>query len=149
MKSRMLTASLLLPVLIPAAVFALCALLKGLSLPETTTALLQQFKAERQNLLVCGLIGLFPVGLLHGCLWIHRWKKGAATVERAMAIGGLVAILLVLLWVNFQFWPLFLPDRVYPGFPHGLEFIIGPGIFAPVAMIIGMAIGWIATRTKQ
>lgn len=149
MKMRFLIASLVLPVLMPPVVFVVCALFEGLPVSEAMAALIEQFTAERQNLLVCGLIGLFPVGLLHGCLWLHRWRKGTVSVQKGMSTGGLVGILLVLIWVNFQFWPTFLPERVYPGFPHGLEFIIGPVFFAPVAMGIGMAVGWATSRTKS
>lgn len=146
MKSRFLIASLTLPILIPPVVFVVCGVWKGMPVAEISEAFIQQYTARRQNLLVCGLIGLFPIGLLHGCLWFHRWKKGNPYVQQAMASGGLSGILLVLIWVNFEFWPAFLPERVYPGFPHGLEFIIGPGLFSPIAMFFGMTIGWLFAR---
>ncbi|NNE09207.1 MAG: hypothetical protein HKN20_11655, partial [Gemmatimonadetes bacterium] len=47
---------------------------------------------------------------------------------------------------NFDFWPAFLPSRVYPGFPHGLEFIIGPGVFAPIGMLLGVLTVWVSQR---
>jgi uncharacterized membrane-anchored protein len=65
-----------------------------------------------------------------------------------MGWSGLVAILVVLVWINLQFWPLFLPERTYPGFPHGLGFIIGPVFFAPVLMALVMGGVWLVLRRQ-
>jgi len=144
--SRFIYLGILLPLLIPPLVFSICAIAAGLSPDETLSATLEQFKAERQNLLICGAIGLFPVLLLLGALWIYRRAGGSAQTRLAMARVGLITIILVLIWVNFQFWPLFLPSRTYPGFPHGLELIIGPIFFAPAAMLAGMVVVWLFYR---
>lgn len=137
-----------LPLLIPPAVFAACALAAGLSPAETWTATVEQVTADQSSLLMCGLAGLFPVVLLLGGLWAYRKGGGSDRTRRAMGWSGLVSIALVLTWVNLQFWPLFLPERTYPGFPHGLEFIIGPGFFAPVLMLIGMGATWWIWRER-
>lgn len=130
----------------PPAVFLVAALQAGLSLPESFSALAAQYTAPRQNLLVCGAVGLLPLALL--AVVVGLMKRFAPTRENRplVAIGGLVPVLAVLLWVNWDFWPLFLPSRTYPGFPHGLGFVIGPLFFAPVAMALGMVIPWFARR---
>lgn len=147
--ARFAIASLLLPFSVPTVVFTICALASGLSVTETASALAEQLATRRQNLAICGGLGIFPSLLLLGGLWLHRRFGGEERARRAMAWGGLAAILGVLAWVNFQFWPLFLPERTYPGFPHGLEFVIGPLFFAPVAALFGVAIGWAAQKGKR
>ena len=58
------------------------------------------------------------------------------------------AWLLVSLYVNLEYWPTFLPDRQYAGFPHGLEFIIGPGVFAPIGLVIALLVTWLTVRQQ-
>ena len=147
--SRSFYLSLFLPLLIPPVVFAICALAEGMSTTEMWFALTEQYTAERTNLLVCGLLGLFPILLLLLGLWIYRRSRGTNGVISLMGWCGLIPILLVLVWVNFEYWPSFLPSRTYPGFPHGLEFILGPGFFAPIGMGAGMVVGWWAGRKKS
>ena len=147
--SRFFYFSFLLPLLIPLAVFSICALAEGLSFVETLIAASEQVTSGRQNLLICGMVGLFPVLLLLIGLWIHRRLGGNEQTRNVMAWSGLIPILCVLIWVNVQFWPLFLPSRTYPGFPHGLEFIIGPIFFAPVAMLFGMSAAWLIQRLEK
>jgi hypothetical protein len=147
--SRLIYCCFAVPLLIPPVVFAICALAEGLSAAETLTALGEQFLTKRQNLLMCGTIGLFPVLLLLGCLWIHRRVDGNTRTRREMGWSGLIAIALVLIWVNVEFWPLFFPGRTDPGFPHGLEFLVGPALFAPIAMLFGIGVVWWARRPRR
>ncbi|MCA9752021.1 MAG: hypothetical protein KC591_07505, partial [Gemmatimonadetes bacterium] len=81
-------------------------------------------------------------------LWIavRVVRRNPAISPSAAAWGGLVPIVVVLAWASFQFWPKFLPSRVYPGFPHGLEFVIAPLVFAPIGMVLGLAVATVATR---
>lgn len=146
---KLIYIAMLLPLVIPTGVFATCALMAGLAPAETVAAIIEQYTAARQNLLVVSLLGLFPILLLLIGLWLHRKFGGNPQVGQWLAWGGLIPILLVLIWINSMFWPIFLPERTYPGFPHGLEFIIGPGIFAPVAMVVGMGLAWLIRRMRQ
>ncbi len=143
---NMLAMGALAALSIPPAVFLWAAYGAGLTTGETMSALAAQYVAPRQNLLVCGALGLFPLALLAGVLWLLRRLAPSSKIRPALALGGLVPVLVVLVWVNVDFWPLFLPSRTYPGFPHGLGFIIGPGFFAPVAMAIGMLASWLVSR---
>lgn len=134
---------------IPPTVFLWAALSAGLGIGESVSALAAQYTAPRQNLLVCGAVGLFPLALLAVALWIIRRWAPASKIRPVLALGGLVPLLAVLVWVNLDFWPHFLPSRTYPGFPHGLGFIIGPAFFAPPAMLIGMLLAWLASRSSS
>jgi uncharacterized membrane-anchored protein len=111
--------------------------------------MLDQYAADRQNLLISAIPGLIPVLLLLAVLWAYRRYGKSERIRRAMGWVGLLAILLVLVWVNLQFWPLFFPSRTSPGFPHGLEFIIGPIFFAPVLMALAMGSVWLALRGQS
>lgn len=144
--SRLFYACLLVPLIIPTVVFSVCALAAGLSPVETWAALLDQYTTRRLNLVVSGLPGFFPILLLVGVLAIYRRYGKSQRTRASMGWGGLLAILTVLVWVNLQFWPLFFPGRTSPGFPHGLEFIIGPVFFAPVFMALTMGGIWLALR---
>jgi len=147
--SRSFYLCLLLPLLVPTAVFAGCALAAGLSPAETWAATLDQYAADRHNLLIIAVPGFLPILLLLAVLWGYRRYGKSERIRRAMGWGGLAAILLVLVWVNLQFWPIFLPERTAPGFPHGLEFIIGPVFFAPVVMALAMGGVWLALRRQS
>lgn len=138
--------SIALPMLIPPVVFMIVAFAEDMSRPETISALINQFSEPKNNLLMIGLLGLFPVLLLFVFLWVYRRVSKNDQSIIAMAWGGLIPIVAVLVWVNLQFWPIYLPSRVYPGFPHGLEFLIGPGLFAPVGMALGVLISWVVLR---
>lgn len=146
--SRSFYLCLLLPLLVPTVVFAGCALAAGLSPAETWTATADQYAADRQNLLIIAVPGFIPILLLLAVLWGYRRYGKSERTRRAMGWGGLVAILVVLVWINLQFWPLFLPERTYPGFPHGLGFIIGPIFFAPVLMALVMGGVWLVLRRQ-
>lgn len=127
-------------------VFLLVALTSGMSLGETFEAFIAQYQTRRLNLIVCSSVALFPLLLLALILWIgRRFGKFKAT-GAAVAWGGVLPILAVTIVVNFEFWPAFLPERVYPGFPHGLEFLLGPAIAAPIAMVVGMLLARMLAR---
>jgi len=136
----------LIAMAIPPLVFTAVALFAGLGIGESLSALVAQYSAPRQNLLICGVVGLLPLGLLAALLWLINRLAPGNQHRPALALGGLMPILAVLAWVNLEFWPTFLPSGTYPGFPHGLEFVIGPIFFAPVAMVVGVLVLWLATR---
>lgn len=136
-RARFLLLALVLPLLVPLVVFGAVGLASGMGPAGTLQAFLEQASGRRQNPLTTAVLGLFPVLLLLAGLWVGRRLGRDGPRLRAAGWGALGAILLVLLWANAQFWPLFLPDRVYPGFPHGLELVIGPVFFAPAAMLLG------------
>lgn len=135
-------------VALPAAVFALTALISGMSAAETVAALAEQYRERDPNLLLTGLVGLFPVLLLGAVLWLHRIFRGSAERRAALALGGFVPIAAVLLWANIAYWPDYLPDRVQPGFPHGLELVTGPGLYAPAGMLLGLLVAAIVSRRR-
>lgn len=137
---------ILLPLIVPPVAFFFCSLAAGMAIPETLAAVGEQYATRRQNLLLSALPGFFPVMLLHLVLFIMRRRHVPSPTRQRMAWTGLATIAAVLIWVNLQFWPLFLPDRVYPGFPHGLEFIIGPFLFAPGLMLVTLASTWMINR---
>jgi hypothetical protein len=124
---------LALAFLIPVVVFVLSALFAGMSLVESLRAVATQFRAERHPLLGAGILGTGPVLLLTVLGWLLARKLDKVRV-RGIAQAGLVGIALILLSVNVEFWPGYLPERAFHGLPHGLEFVIGPLFFAPPAM---------------
>lgn len=132
--------------LTPAGVFVFVAIFKGLSIADTSRTLLAQLTAARLNLLVCGALGWIPVSLL--ALFWYLLQRFSASLRKSTApvIGGLVPVVAVLLWVNLEYWPHFLPSRVPPSYPGGLELILGPGLFAPIGMLFGFLAGWLWAR---
>ncbi len=127
-------------------VFLVTALGSGMGIGGTLDALVEQVTAERVNLLVVSAVALAPMLLLGLILWTgRRFGKFEHSVGR-LALGGSLAILLVTIFVNLQYWPKFLPARTFLGWPHGIEFLLGPAIAAPVAMLIGMIIAAVAAR---
>ncbi len=131
--------ALLATFLVPFLVFLAAGLGHGMSPVAAFGALADQCTQPRLNPLITALSGWIPVMVLLLALRITRRAGPAAS--SAMARGGLVAIVAVLVWANLEFWPEFLPSRVYPGFPHGLELVMGPVIVAPVGMALGMLAG--------
>lgn len=139
--SKLLAGGALVALLIPPLVFCLAGLGEGMGIGEVVTACVEQFFAERQNLGVAAGLGLFPISLTALLLWIGRRIRRGWGSNLNVAVAALIPVLLVLAWANSEFWPIFLPDRVYPGFPHGLELVLGPLFYAPVAMLIGLITG--------
>jgi hypothetical protein len=148
MSKKISTALLMmvLLILIPPFVFMVSALFSGMSVGETWAALVDQAFSRKQNLLMVGVFSWLPLALLAVVLWCHRRFGGSEDLRPVLLWTGFLPIFLVMVWVNFEYWPDFLPGRVYPGFPHGLEFVIGPLFFAPAGMAVCMFVAWLAAR---
>jgi hypothetical protein len=129
----------------PPVVFALVGLAEGMGMAGTLGAVVEQYGARRLNLFMVAVLSFLPLLFLALLVFLIGRFTSVNASRRALALGGSVAIVAVMIWVNFEFWPAFLPERSAPGFPHGLEFVIGPLYFAPVAMLAGMvAAGFLA-----
>lgn len=137
---------LLTIVLIPPLVFILVGLFSDMSFSSVLGALLEQYTQRKRNLLLIGLFACLPLLLIGLVLWLHKRFGGSASLRPVLAWSGFTGISLITLWINFEYWPAYLPGRVYPGFPHGLEFVIGPLFFAPIAMAVCMLVAWLAAR---
>lgn len=135
--------------LIPPVVFGVVGLAKGMGLVGTAGAVVAQYGVRRLNLFTTAILSFLPLVVLAIVVWIIGRFTSMKASRRSLAMGGGVAILLVMIWVNFEFWPTFLPDRVAPGFPHGLEFVIGPIYFAPVAMLVGVGLAAFVNRSPR
>ncbi|HKJ18293.1 MAG TPA: hypothetical protein VJ984_13145 [Xanthomonadales bacterium] len=142
---KTIVTSLASVMLVPPVVFVLTGLGKSMSLVEVFNAMLAQYTG-RPNLLITGAIGLLPLGAMGLVLWVHRRQKGAARTRKYLFRASMFALILVLIWANQEFWRVFLPQRISPGFPHGLELFIGPVFFAPVAMFVAMLAAWAIQR---
>lgn len=132
--------------LIPPLVFAGVGLAEGMGIAGTSSALAEQYSTRRQNLAILGAVGVIPIALLGLLAWVLGKTERFRAKRRNLTLGGGLAILAVIGWVNVSYWPTFLPDKTYAGFPHGLEFVIGPLMFAPVAMLLGMLIGGLVSK---
>ena len=117
-----------------------------MSIGDTVSALVAQYSAPRVNMLLVSLVATAPLLLLVLILWLGRRFGKFVDSAGAAAFGGSFGILLVTIFVNLQYWPRFLPSLTFPGWPHGIEFLLGPLIASPVAMLIGMFIGALAAR---
>ena len=133
---------------VPALIFLWAAFGAGLGASEAFGALLAQYTVPRQNLGVVSLVGLLPVALLALVLWILRKLAPEDSRRPLLAAAGLAPVILVVAWIHHGFWTLYLPSRTYPGFPHGLEFVIGPLVFAPVGMAISMVVARLVSRSR-
>jgi hypothetical protein len=147
--SHILLASALLLLAIPPLVFVLVALTSGMSPADTAGALAAQYAASSVNLTVSSGLGLVPLLLLTVVLWIRRRLRAPTEGPPLYAIGGALPILAVAIFVNLEYWTAFLPNRKFLGFPHGLEFVIGPGVFAPIGMLAGLAIVAVLRRIRS
>lgn len=111
-------------------------------------ALLAQYLQLKRNPLIMPLLSCFPFLLLAGIIFFARRRGARERTCRNVALGGGSAIAFVMLWANLEYWPNFLPGVPYPGFPHGLELVIAPLFFAPVAMALGAVAGWATGRQR-
>jgi len=134
---------LVFPLVIPPVAFFSCALMKRVSISSATLMVVERYSAEKYNLFISSILGFVPVIALLLIMWISRRFGATRESCQLIAWGGLLPILLVLSWIHFQFWPSYLPSREFLGFPHGLEFVIGPLFFAPIAMCLGIAVSFI------
>jgi hypothetical protein len=139
--SRLLVGAGITALLIPPLVFCIAGLGEGMEIEQVATACVEQFFTARQNLGVAAGLGLFPVLLTGLLIWIGRRVGWHWARDNNVSVAALTPVLLVLTWANFEFWPIFLPGRDYPGFPHGLELVLGPLFYAPAAMLIGLIAG--------
>ncbi|MEM8996286.1 MAG: hypothetical protein AAGF23_15975 [Acidobacteriota bacterium] len=150
MKAKIILASGVAAVLVlPPAMFLTTALRSELGLGASLATLAAQYVGGKPNLGVVTGLGAAPLLLLGLCLWL----LGRFGVEGGrlglFAASGLAPILAVILWVQLDYWPHFFPDRRYPGFPHGLELIIGPFVFAPAGMALGLLTAWAVLSVKR
>lgn len=131
---------------VPPLVFSFAALANDMSLSESMAALAEQYSSRKQNLLVVGLVACLPLLLLGIVLWLHGRAGGLPAMRRILTWAGYLPIWLVAVWVNSEYWSDYLPARTFLGFPHGLEFVIGPLFFAPAGMVMCMLVAWLAAR---
>lgn len=131
---------------VPPVVFFLVALVSDMSLSESMAALVEQYKSRKQNLLLVGLVACLPLLLSGIVLWLHGRAGGLPAMRRILTWSGYAPIWLVAVWVNFEYWSDYLPARTFLGFPHGLEFVIGPLFFAPAGMVMCMLVAWLTAR---
>lgn len=139
----------LLVLLVPPVVFFFTGLGSGMGVGGTWDALVEQIRGGRPNPLITGVVGLIPLILVGVVLWISKLAKALPRTQSLILWGGVFPVIAVLVWSNLEFWTVFLPSMKAPGFPHGLELLIGPVFFAPVAMAFGMVITYLVGRSKS
>jgi hypothetical protein len=132
---------------LPPLLFLGSALYRGMGLADGTSALLEQYSAERTNLLVITLLGLLPLLLVTLLLGIRRMLFKTWDGAGPYALCSSLPIVLVTVFVHLEYWPSWLPARQFLGFPHGLEFVIGPFVFAPVGVLLGYVTAWLIGRS--
>lgn len=129
-------------IVLPPLLFMAAALFRGMGFEGGTTALAEQYAAERSNLVVITLLGLVPVLLIILLLGIRRAIRKTWDGSGTYALAGALPVVAVTIFVHLEYWPSYLPARQFLGFPHGLEFVIGPLIFAPVGVLLGFVVAW-------
>lgn len=140
-----LATALLAPFLIPPITYAAVALGSGMGPADTAAALVAQL-GGRPNLIAPAVLALLPLLIHIGLLLLLRRRDPEGRWLPRAAWMGLLPALLLLLWANATVWPLHLPGRPFPGFPHGLELVIVPLFFMPVALLAGLAVGAMVGR---
>jgi len=125
-------------VLVTPLVFMAVGMTAGWSFAEAISALGTQVEPYDPNIFLVSLIGLLPLILLALVIWISFLISKRTMRTAAYVLGGAIPIVAVMLFVNLEYWPAYLPDRTFLGFPHGLEFVIGPLVFAPIAALVGL-----------
>ncbi len=144
----LLAAALVGPFLIPPVAFLAVALAAGLGPGEAWGAMVGQIRG-RPALITPGFLSLLPMGLFLGVLALLRRRNRDDRWVGAVGWAGVIPSLLLLVWANLEVWPLYLPGRAFPGFPHGLELVIVPLFFVPVAMVVGGLVGAVVARSRS
>ena len=146
--TQALTVSAVMLLIIPCLVFVSAGLCRGMDLATILSALQDQYRADKNNLFVVSLLGLLPLLLIVFSLGVRKLVRKTWEGSSAYAWGGAIPVLGVALFVNLEFWPRYLPARQFLGFPHGLEFVIGPFVFAPIGVVLGFVFVWFLRRQR-
>lgn len=147
-RPRFVLAALTLPLLVPVIVYLVVAVTSGLSPVEALDALRVQFSG-RPNLMATALLGLAPIALFTGVLRLLRRRDPEGRWLGVAGWSGLAPALVILIWANSEVWPLYMPGRSFPGFPHGLELVIGAIFFVPIALVLGGLAGALMARRSD
>ena len=124
--------------LLPPLTFVLCGVAEGMRWSAALAAMTAQFAADaKPNLLATSVLGLLPLAVYGGVLWLIRRLGRRPALTTPIGLSGLASLAAVIVWCNAVAWTSFLPARSMPGWPHGLELVIGPLFFAPPAMHYG------------
>ncbi len=145
---QVLAVSAVVLLIIPALVFVTSGLFRGMDTGLIIPALKDQFLAGKTNLFVVSLLGLLPLLLIALSLGVRKLVRKTWAGSVAYALGGALPAVAVALFVNLEYWPKYLPARQFLGFPHGLEFIIGPFVFAPIGVLLGFVFVWFLRRQQ-
>lgn len=143
-----LVAALVVPFLIPPAAYLVVALAAGLGPGPAWSAMVGQV-GGRPALVTAAVLSLLPMGGFLGVLALLRRRDPDGRWVDAVGWAGMIPSLLLLVWANLEVWPLHLPGRTFPGFPHGLELVIVPLFFVPAAMVVGGAVGAVVARSRR
>lgn len=141
-----LASSAILLMVIPPMVFIATALHRGMGVAGTLSAVGEQYAADKLNLLVVSLLGLLPLILTAILIVGRKLLRKSPVGSTAYAWGGCIPVVVVAVFVNFEYWPSYLPARQFLGFPHGLEFVIGPFVFAPIGALLGFLVARMVTK---
>lgn len=115
---------------------------------QAISSLIQQYLVAKRNPLLTALLGMFPFLLLALLLFIMGRRKANERLRVLLSFVGASTIFVCMFWVNLMYWPNFLPGNPYPGFPNGLELVIVPIFFAPIAMFVSVFLVWLVKRAK-
>lgn len=115
---------------------------------QAFSTLIQNYLVAKRNPLLSSLLCIFPFLLLALLLFIMGRRKVNERLRGLLSLTGASTIFVCMFAVNLMYWPNFLPGKSYPGFPHGLELVIVPIFFAPVAMFVTVFIAWLIKRAK-
>ena len=140
--------ALVAPFVIPPVAYLVVALSAGFGPGEAWTAMVEQI-GGRPALITPGVLGLIPIGVFLGLLALLRRRDPDDRWVGVAGWAGLIPSLLLLVWANVEVWPLHLPGRTFPGFPHGLELVIVPLFFVPAAMVVFGAVGGLVARSRS
>lgn len=144
----LLAVSAALLLVIPTLVFVASGLIRGMNLSSVVSALTEQFLADKTNLFVVSLLGLLPLMLTALLLGVRKLIRKTWDGSVAYAWGGVLPAVAVAIFVNMEYWPKYLPARQFLGFPHGLEFVIGPFVFAPIGVLLGFLVVWFLRKQQ-